>query len=368
MAEKDIWVVKLGSSLLLQSHKLNDKFLGGVAEQLIKVRQSGKQVILVSSGSVAIGKHKLGLGKKTQLDLLELQASAAVGQSDLMEGYSRIFSKYNMTSAQLLLTHYDFQRRKSYLNTRTCLGKLLELNCLPIINENDTLMDEEVCFGDNDTLAAMTANLISASMLVILTDIGGLHTADPRQDKSAKIINEINADDPSLDKIATGEGSGLGRGGMLSKIKAARLAAQSGATTIIADGNQPDVLQQIIDGKNPGSKLTSDRVPALARKRWLAGQLRPLGKISLDAGAIQALQNKGVSLLPVGVVGVSGSFDRGDPVSCCNEKGVEIARGLVNYSSGECHKIKRLPSDKIGSVLGYEYEPELIHRDNLALL
>ncbi|MBE8182097.1 MAG: glutamate 5-kinase [Candidatus Portiera sp.] len=368
MAKKDIWIVKLGSSLLLhQEDRLNEKFLDSLAQQLVTVRQAGKQIILVSSGSVAIGKHKLGINTKA-LDLLELQASAAVGQSDLMGSYSRILGKYDIIAAQLLLTHYDFQRRKSYLNTRTCLGKLLELNCLPIINENDTLMDEEVCFGDNDTLAAMTANLISASLLVILTDIDGVYTANPRDDKQAKLIDEINADDKSLDNIATGEGSGLGRGGMLSKIKAARLAAQSGATTIIANGNQQGVLTMLLDGKNPGSKLTSERVPSLARKRWLAGQLRPLGKLCLDTGAIQALQNRGVSLLPVGVTSVSGSFDRGDPVSCCDEKGVEMARGLVNYSSNECHKIKRLPSEKIGSVLGYEYEPELIHRDNLALL
>lgn len=369
MAEKDIWVIKLGSSLLLQEeHRLNEKFLDSFSQQLVKVRQAGKQVILVSSGSVAIGKHKLGMDANAGLDLLELQASAAVGQLDLMGSYSKILGEHSIIAAQLLLTHYDFQRRKSYLNTRTCLRKLLELNCLPIINENDALMDEEVCFGDNDTLAAMTANLISASRLVILTDIDGVHTADPRHDKQAKIIREINADDSSLDLIATKESGHLGRGGMLSKIKAARLAAQAGTTTIIANGNQQDVLAMLIAGKNPGSKLTSERVPSLARKRWLAGQLRPLGKLCLDKGAIQALQNKGVSLLPVGVISVSGSYDRGDPVSCCNEQGTEIARGLVNYSSNECHKIKRLPSDKIGSVLGYEYEPELIHRDNLALL
>ncbi|MCH9666086.1 MAG: glutamate 5-kinase [Gammaproteobacteria bacterium] len=373
MAKADIWVVKLGSSLLLhEESRLNEQFFNSLATQLVAVRQAGKQVILVSSGSVAIGRHKLGISSDSSLHLPEIQAAAAIGQSDLMGSYSRILGEHGILAAQLLLTHYDFQRRKSYLNTRTCLRKLLELGCLPIINENDTLMDEEVCFGDNDTLAAMTANLISASMLVILTDIDGVYTANPRHDKQAKIIREINADDPSLDLIATGEGGGLGKGGMLSKIKAARLAAQAGATTVIATGISKDkeqnTLTMLINGENPGSKLTSKREPALARKRWLAGQLRPLGSLGLDNGAAQALQNRGVSLLPVGVVSVSGSFDRGDPVSCCDEKGVELARGLVNYSSGECHKIKRLPSDKIGAVLGYEYEPELIHRDNLALV
>ena len=370
MSDKEIWLVKIGSSLLSgenedkRSTPLNEKLISSLAKQFVKLREQGKHIIMVSSGSVAIGRHKL---KSSSRQLQDIQAAAAVGQTGLMGAYERIMGEHGIVVAQLLLTHYDFQRRKSYLNTRACLTRLLHLGALPIINENDTLMDEEVCFGDNDTLAAMASNLISARQLIILTDIDGLYTANPRRNDQAEIIKEINADDPSLNDIATSETGDVGKGGMLSKIKAARLAAHAGATTIIAKGDQPDILLQIAAGKSPGTKIISERAPSMARKRWLAGQLRPLGSLCLDGGAVTALRDRGVSLLPIGVVSVSGKFERGDSVSCCDEQGKEIARGLINYSSVECDKIKRLPSGKIGAVLGYEYEPELIHRDNLAL-
>ena len=374
--KKETWIIKIGSSLLTEAVKdqkkggsvLNEPLLKDLAKQFVALRQANKNLILVSSGSVAVGRHKLGSKISLSQQLKDIQVAASIGQTGLMGAYERILGDQGIIPAQILLTHYDFQRRNSYLNTRACLTRLLDIGCLPIVNENDTLMDEEVCFGDNDMLAAMTANLISASMLIILTDISGLHDKNPRLDKSAKIIKEIDAEDPQLDSIETGESGGLGKGGMLSKIKAARLAAQSGATTIITSGKTPEVLLEIMRGENPGTKLTSKRGTSLARKRWLAGQLRPLGKLHLDAGAARALREKGVSLLSIGVVSVAGNFERGDPVSCCDENGKEIARGLVNYSSKDCDKIKRLPSSKIGSVLGYEYETELIHRDNLAIL
>lgn len=366
------WVVKVGSSLLAQDVQqgklLNEELINSLMVEFTQLRKANKQIILVSSGSVAFGRHKLGFAGADNRQLQDIQSAAAVGQTGLIGAYERIMGEHGIVAAQLLLTHYDFQRRKSYLNTRTCLSRLLELGTLPIINENDTLMDEEVCFGDNDTLAAMAANLISADLLIILTDIDGLYTANPRYDAEAKLIKEIKAEDESLMQIATAESGGLGKGGMLTKVTAAQLAARAGATTIIAKGDSPGILNSILQGDNPGTKITSERGPSVARKRWLAGQLMPLGKLHLDSGAVTALRDKGVSLLPIGVTSVVGKFERGDPVSCCDEKDKEIARGLVNYSNQECNKIKRLPSGKIGSVLGYEYEPELIHRDNLALL
>ncbi len=400
MASKTIWVVKIGSSLLShQGTTLNEPLITSLVEQFSKVRAAGKDIILISSGSVAIGRQKLGMSvgtakegkgsvakkgstvkkgstaaeqsnsaKKTADKLQDIQAAAAVGQTGLMAAYERVLGKAGIVAAQILLTHYDLQRRKSYLNSRATLSRLLALNVLPIINENDTLLDEEVCFGDNDTLAAMTANLMAAELLIILTDTAGLYTANPRHNPDAELVKEIKAEDPRLDTMASKEGGALGKGGMLSKINAARLAMRSATCTIVADGRNNDTLTKILAGDNPGTKFTSERETSVARKRWLAGQLRPLGQIHLDAGAAQALRERGVSLLPIGVLSVAGKFGRGDPVSCYDDKGVEIARGLVNYSNEDCDKIKRQPSNKIATILGYEYEPELIHRDNLALL
>lgn len=382
MANKKIWVVKLGSSLISGQGKiLNEKLIYSMAKQIASIKEAGKDIILVSSGSVAIGRQKLSMPfkkftpKSSSLSskiisnkLQDIQAAAAVGQTGLMAAYERILKEYGIVVAQILLTHYDLQRRKNYLNARATLNKLLALNVLPIINENDTLMDEEVCFGDNDTLAAMTASLMSAEILVILTDTEGLYDEDPRHNQDAKLIKEIKLEDSLLDNIAGSEGGELGRGGMLSKINAARIATYSGTFTIIADGRKNNVLHKILAGDNPGSKLISQKEVSVARKRWLGGQLNPLGKIYLDNGAVQALCERGVSLLPIGVVSVAGKFDRGDPVSCHDDQGKEIARGLINYNKEDCDKIKCQPSSKIGDILGYEYEPELIHRDNLALL
>ena len=298
----------------------------------------------------------------------ELQAAAAVGQMGLVQCYESSFREHGLATAQVLLTHADMADRQRYLNARSTLRTLLELNVIPIINENDTVATDEIRFGDNDTLAALVTNLIEADALVILTDQSGLYTRDPRIHKDAELISEGRADDPGLEKMAGGVGSHLGSGGMLTKVLAARRAARSGAATIIVSGREPDVLIRLAGGEPIGTQLIADTMTLAARKQWLADHLQVRGKLTLDDGAVRALKVDGKSLLPIGVYELAGEFERGEVVSCLDPQGNEIARGLVNYGSAETRRILKSPSSEIEARLGYVDEPELIHRDNLVLL
>jgi glutamate 5-kinase len=286
----------------------------------------------------------------------------------LVQVYESCFRQHGLHTAQILLTHDDLSDRKRYLNARTTLRTLLELNVIPIINENDTVVTDEIRFGDNDTLGALVTNLIEADTLVILTDQSGLFSADPRKDPAATLIQEARAGDPELEKMAGGAGSDIGRGGMLTKILAAKRATRSGAHTIIASGREQDVLVRLARGEAIGTQLIAETMPIAARKQWLADHLQVRGRLVLDEGAARALRQEGKSLLPIGVRDLSGDFERGEVVTCVDHNGLEIARGLVNYAAGEARKIMRHPSSEIESILGYVDEPELIHRDNLVLL
>ncbi len=322
--------------------------------------------MLVSSGAVAEGMSRLGWKERPE-HVHELQAAAAVGQMGLIQAYEFGFQKHHAHTAQVLLTHDDIADRKRYLNARSTLRTLVEVGVVPIVNENDTVATEEIRFGDNDTLAGLVANLIEADLLVILTDQDGLYDADPRMNRDARLIRHGRAGDPALEKYC-GRGGVLGRGGMLTKLKAASIAAKSGADTVIASGLQQDVLLRTSAGEEIGTLLTAGQLPMNARKQWLASHNRVHGQLTLDQGAVQVLREQGKSLLAVGVTAVSGEFRRGEIVSCLAPGGEEIARGLVNYSSEEVGKILGQPSSRIEAVLGYIDEPELIHRDNLILL
>jgi glutamate 5-kinase len=309
------------------------------------------------------------LGWKTRPhEVNQLQAAAAVGQMGLVQVYESSFRQHGLETAQILLTHDDLADRTRYLNARSTLTTLLQLNVIPVINENDTVVTDEIKFGDNDTLAALVCNAIDADTLVILTDQQGLFGADPRNDPSATLISDGKAGDPRLEAMAGGAGSSLGRGGMLTKVQAAKKAALSGATTIIAHGRETDVLLRLHAGEKIGTRLTADALSLQAKKTWLAGHLKTSGTFTLDAGAARALMQGGKSLLPIGVTAVSGNFERGAIVSCLDTEGHEVARGLANYSSNEAQKIMRKPTAAIEELLGYIAEPELIHRDNLVLL
>jgi glutamate 5-kinase len=361
-------VVKVGSSLVTnEGQGLDHDALGRWAGQIVELKRRGKQIVLVSSGAVAEGMQRLGWKRRPHA-LHELQAAAAVGQMGLVEAYESCFRKYEMRTAQILLTHEDMADRKRYLNARSTLRTLLELGVIPVINENDTVATDEIRFGDNDTLAALVTNLIEADALVILTDQPGLYTKDPRRHPDAEFIREARAGDPSLEKMAGGVGSHLGSGGMLTKVLAARRAARSGAHTIIASGKEHDVLIRMVAGESIGTVLVAETMTLAARKQWLADHLQVRGKLSLDEGAVRALKVDGKSLLPIGVFDLSGEFERGEVVSCLDPGGREIARGLVNYNSAETRKILKVSSHEIESRLGYIDEPELIHRDNLVLL
>jgi glutamate 5-kinase len=298
----------------------------------------------------------------------ELQAAAAVGQMGLAQCYESCFREHGLATAQVLLTHADLADRERYLNARSTLRTLLALGVIPVVNENDTVVTEEIRFGDNDTLAALVTNLIEADVLVILTDQEGLYDADPRRDPSARLVPQASAGDPRLEEIAGGAGTRVGRGGMITKVLAAKRAARSGAHTVIASGTEPDVLLRLARGEPIGTLLTAQTVPLAARKQWLADHLNVAGRLTLDAGAVRALVRDGKSLLPIGVREVSGEFERGAVVACDDPYGREIARGLINYSSAETRQIMGRPSGEIEAVLGYVDEPELIHRDNLVLL
>lgn len=360
------WVVKIGSSLITNNGTgLDRKAIGEWVAQLVGLQKQGIEVVLVSSGAVAEGVARLGLKSRPKEVHLQ-QAAAAVGQMGLIQTYETSFQQYGVHTAQVLLTHDDLAHRRRYLNARSTLTGLVEMGVVPVINENDTVATAELCFGDNDSLGALVSNLLGADTLVILTDQKGLYEADPRTQPDAPLVTEAMADDRRLLAMAGGSGS-LGRGGMATKITAARLAARSGARTIIASGREDDVLLRLAAAESIGTLLLPKKQPMAARKQWLAGQLKVKGQLTVDAGAEKVLRESGRSLLPVGVVAVLGHFDRGEVVACVNETGQEIARGLVNYNSREAEQLARQPSRMIETLLGYAGDPEMIHRDNMVI-
>jgi len=361
-------VIKVGSSLVTNEGRgIDHAAVARWAAEIAKLTLAGKSIMLVSSGAIAEGMQRLGWSTRPRA-IHDLQAAAAVGQMGLVQAYETAFAQYGLHTAQVLLTHEDLADRRRYLNARTTLTTLLGLRVIPVINENDTVTTDEIRFGDNDTLGALVTNLVEADVLVLLTDQQGLFTADPRLDPSATLVTTAAAGNPDLERMAGGAGSAIGRGGMLTKIVAAKRAARSGASTIIACGREPDVLSRLFDGETLGTTLKADRTSIGARKQWLADHVRLAGQLTLDGGAVRALTQDGKSLLPIGVVAVAGNFGRGEIVGCVAPDGREIARGLVNYSAQEAARIVRRPSSEIESVLGYVDEPELIHRDNLVLL
>jgi glutamate 5-kinase len=361
-------IVKVGSSLVTNNGEgLDRSAIAAWAEQISVLVKQGKQVVLVSSGAVAEGMQRLGW-KKRPIEVNELQAAAAVGQMGLVQMYESCFAQHGLHTAQILLTHDDLRDRKRYLNARSTLKTLLALNVIPIINENDTVVTEEIRFGDNDTLGALVANLIEADALVILTDQQGLYSADPRKDSNAQFIHFETAGNPVLEQMAGGAGSSVGTGGMLTKILAAKRAASSGAHTVIASGREANVLVRLSAGEAIGTHLEAGQMKIVAKKQWLADHLRFGGQLVLDDGAANVLTKEGKSLLAIGVIDVQGTFERGDVVACINSLGKELARGIVNYNSQEVARIKRKPSHEIEHILGYVEESELIHRDNMVLL
>ena len=361
-------VIKIGSSLLTKGGKGLDKIaIADWVKQMAMLRKEGVDVVLVSSGSVAEGVWRLGLRTRPSA-LHELQAAAAVGQMGLVRVFDDSFQQYDLQAAQVLLTHDDLSNRQRYLNARSTLLTLLDFGVVPVINENDTVATEEIRFGDNDTLAALVANLVEADLLIILTDQQGLFTTDPSVDSDAMLISQISVDDDRLESMAGDSRSGLGRGGMSTKVRAARLAARSGAATIVAAGATVNVINEILNGENLGTHFLPDIEPLLARKRWLAGQLQVKGQLVLDNGAVEMLKNNGKSLLAVGVKWATGQFERGELVSCLNLDGLEIARGLINYGSEDTQKIAGKSSLEFEKLLGYADDLELIHRDNLVLI
>jgi glutamate 5-kinase len=361
-------VVKVGSSLVTnRGQGLDREALARWARQIADIRRENREIVLVSSGAVAEGMQRLGWKKRPHA-VHDLQAAAAVGQMGLIQVYESCFREHGLITSQLLLTHEDLSDRKRYLNARSTLRTLLALGTIPIINENDTVATDEIRFGDNDTLASLVTNLVEADALLILTDQPGLHSADPRKDPQATLIAEGRADDPQLETIAGGAGSAIGLGGMLTKVLAARRAARSGAHTVIASGHEDQVLVRLAHGEAIGTLLVAPTPTLAARKQWLADHLQVRGRLTLDDGAVRALCTDGKSLLPIGVHAVSGEFERGEAVSCCDAAGREIARGLVNYGSTDARRLLRTASADIEAKLGYVDEPELIHRDNLVLL
>jgi glutamate 5-kinase len=361
-------IIKVGSSLVTNDGKgLDTSAIAKWAEQIAQLRELGKEVVLVSSGAIAEGMQRLGFEKRPTA-IHELQACAAVGQMGLAQIYETSFRAYELHTAQVLLTHADLADRERYLNARSTLFTLLRLGVVPIINENDTVVTDEIKFGDNDTLGALVANLIEGDALIILTDQQGLYTADPRKNPDARFVHDAKAGDPALEAMAGGAGTGIGRGGMLTKILAAKRAATSGAHTVIAWGREEQILTRLANGEAIGTQLIAQTAHLTARKQWMADHLQTAGKVTLDAGAVQKLTSHGKSLLPIGVIEVTGEFGRGDVITCTDETGRAIARGMTNYSSSEARRIMRRPSSEILGILGFVEEPELIHRDNMVLL
>ena len=361
-------VVKIGSSLITAGGKgLDRAAIAGWADQMAKLRADGVDVVLVSSGSIAEGITRLGL-KSRPKNVSELQATAAVGQMGLVQAYEASFQVHGIHSAQILLTHADLSNRRRYLNARTTLRTLLAFGTLPVVNENDSVSNEEIRFGDNDTLGAMVSNLIEADLLIILTDQQGLYDASPAENPDARLIERASAGDPKLLEYAGPSSGELGRGGMQTKVTAAQLAARSGTHTVIVSGKVENVILRVVRGESLGSFLEASEGHLAARKQWLAGHMRCAGELTLDEGAVDVLLNRNASLLPIGVKAVNGVFNRGEVVACLSPQGVEIARGLVNYPSDECKQIIGKPSRQIPEILGYEDDPELINRENLILM
>ena len=360
-------VVKIGSALLTNDGRgLYAEGLDTWVSQLAALRASGRELVLVSSGAVAEGMTRLGWRERPD-NLHQLQAAAAVGQMGLVHAYETRFRAHGLQTAQILLGHDDISARDRYLNARSTLLTLLELGVVPVVNENDTVVTDEIRFGDNDTLAALVANLIDADTLVILTDQRGLFEEDPRSNPNAKLISEASVEDRTLDVMVGGAAGSLGRGGMLTKLRAARLASRSGANTVIVGGREDRVLDRVFGAEDLGTLLLSKEPPITARKKWLAGQLQLRGAVQIDDGAVRVLRQQGRSLLPVGVVAVTGQFSRGDLVRCVDAQGNEVARGLVNYCADDARRLQGASSAKIAELLGFVGEPELIHRDNLVV-
>ena len=359
-------VIKVGSSLLTEPGVgLARDTIRRYCDEIAQAGAMGKEILLVSSGAVAEGCTRLGWNERPDT-IHELQAAAAVGQMGLAQAYESGLAEHDIVTAIVMLTHDDVADRQRYLNARATLTELGRLGVVPVINENDTVATDEIRFGDNDTLAALVANLVEADLLVILTDVEGLMDKDPGVHADAELVHEANAQDKTLDGLPSEAVGVLGRGGMVTKLKAARMAARSGAHTLIMSGHQP--LTRIFAGERVGTLLTADLTPITARKRWIAGQLRSSGTLNVDAGAAGALKTQGVSLLAVGVVGVEGTFGRGDVVRIASPDGVTVAQGLSNYSSDEVRKLKGAKSDKFADLIGYAGEPELVHRDNLVVV
>jgi glutamate 5-kinase len=360
-------VVKVGSSLVTNEGRgLDEEAIGQWSEQLAALVQQGLELIMVSSGAVAEGMKRLGWSVRPK-EINELQAAAAVGQMGLVQMYESKLSACGVGSAQVLLTHADLADRERYLNARSTLLTLLQLGVVPVINENDTVVNDEIKFGDNDTLGALVANLVEADVLVILTDQKGLYTADPRRDPTARFVDLARAGDPELETMAGGAGSGIGKGGMITKILAAKRAAGSGASTVIAWGREPQVLLRLCAGEAIGTCLVAGTPKNQARKRWMADHLQLRGSVRVDDGAVQKILGEGKSLLPIGMTAVEGDFSRGDVIAVRDGAGQEIARGLANYASSEARLLCRKSSSDFERLLGYVAESEMIHRDNLVL-
>jgi glutamate 5-kinase len=360
-------VVKVGSSLVTNEGRgLDEVAIGEWCRQMAHLIRDGREVIMVSSGAIAEGMKRLGWTVRPKA-IQELQAAAAVGQMGLAQMYETKLRLNGLGSAQVLLTHADLADRERYLNARSTLLTLLKLGVVPVINENDTVVNDEIKFGDNDTLGALVANLVEADALVILTDQKGLYTADPRKDPAATFVHEARAGDPDLERMAGGAGSSIGRGGMITKILAAKRAAGSGASTVIAWGREPDALTRLLQGEAIGTLLVAQTQKQQARKQWMADHLQLRGAVVVDAGAVGKLRDEGKSLLPIGMVFVEGDFSRGDVIAVRDPAGVEIARGLANYSSSEARLLCKKPSSEFEKLLGYAAEPEMLHRDNLVL-
>jgi len=360
-------VVKVGSSLVTNEGRgLDEQAIGEWCRQLSALVRDGREVIMVSSGAIAEGMKRLGWTIRPQ-ELHELQAAAAVGQMGLAHMYETKLRENGLGSAQVLLTHADLADRERYLNARSTLLTLLTHGVLPVINENDTVVNDEIKFGDNDTLGALVANLVEADALIILTDQKGLYTADPRRDPAATFVHEARAGDPKLEEMAGGAGSSIGKGGMITKILAAKRAAGSGASTVIAWGREPDALVRLTQGEAIGTLLVAQTQKQQARKQWMADHLQLRGSVTIDAGAVSKLRSDGSSLLPIGMTGVDGDFSRGEVIAIVDSQGQEVARGLANYAAAEARLLCRKPSGDMSQLLGYAAEPEMVHRDNLVL-
>ena len=360
-------VVKVGSALLTNDGAgIDRQAIDAWVEQIAKLLSAGKEVVLVSSGAVAEGLVRLGIDTRPE-SIHMLQSAAAVGQMGLIQTYETSFRRFERQTAQILLDHDDMANRERYLNARSVIQTLMELNVVPIVNENDTVVTDEIRFGDNDRLAALVANLIDADALIILTDKDGMYSANPDENKDAKLISQALASDSSLDALAGSSNGALGRGGMQTKLEAARLASRSGCNTVIAGGRNQNILTRICEGENLGTLLQAGQTPIAARKQWLAGQLQVKGRLVLDDGAAKVLRQQGRSLLAVGVTQVSGKFTRGELVSCEDSSGQEVARGLVNYNADETRLIQGKSTEEIATILGYCDDDELIHRDNMVV-